>query len=175
MSLSNGHVLVLNLDYQPINICGTRRAVKLLFKGKAEIIENRGDFIRSAAFSMPRPSVIKLATFIKMPAPTLKLSRKAILARDNHRCQYCGGNSVKMTVDHIVPRKFGGRFTWENLVCACSRCNAKKGDRTPADSEMKLLRPPRRPGYIPHISYSLYRQSLQEQDWLKYLPKQLTS
>jgi len=171
----NGHVLVLNLDYQPINICGTQRAVKLLFKGKAEIIEDRGDEISSPSFSMPRPSVIKLSSQVKLPRPQLKLSRKSVLARDNYHCQYCGGNTAKMTVDHVLPRRLGGEFTWENVVCACHSCNARKGDRTLNESGLRLVRKPQRPSYIPYISYSLYRQSLKEEDWLKYLPEAIQS
>lgn len=166
----NGQVLVLNLDYQPINICATRRAIKLLFKGKAEILEDRGDLVHSPGHSMRRPSVIKLSSLVKMPRPVLKLSRKAVLARDNYHCQYCGKNSVKMTVDHVVPRTLGGRFEWENLVCACHTCNARKGNRTLRDAGISLQRQPRCPSFIPHISYTLYRQTMLEEDWQKYLP-----
>jgi 5-methylcytosine-specific restriction endonuclease McrA len=173
MVSSNGNVLVLNLDYQPINICGARRAVKLIYLGKAEILEDRGDFFLSPGMAMPHPSVIKLSYLIRRPQPELKLSRKAIFARDHYQCQYCGRNGMKMTIDHVVPRRLGGTFSWDNLVCACHACNAKKGDRTPQEASMKLVRPPDRPTFIPHVSYTLYRQSADEERWRKYLPRKL--
>lgn len=169
----NGQVLVLNLDYQPINICGIRRAVKLIFLGKAEILEDRGLVIASPSFSMPHPSVIKLQRLVHRPKLNLKLSRKAILARDSYRCQYCGRRGIKMTVDHVSPRRLGGTFAWDNLVCACHACNAKKGDRTPRESGLKLQRQPKKPSFFPQISYSLFRQSLDEEEWRKYLPEKL--
>lgn len=169
----DGNVLVLNLDYQPVNICGTRRAVKLIFLGKAEIIEDRGEMILSPGYAIPKPSVIKLSYLIRRPQPELKLSRKAVFARDHYQCQYCGRNGVKMTIDHVVPRRLGGTFSWENLVCACHSCNARKGDRTINEAGMKLIRSPEKPSFIPHISYTLYRQSINEEEWRKYLPKKL--
>jgi len=167
------NVLVLNLDYQPINICGTRRAVKLIFLGKAEIIEHNGKQLVSPGFIIPQPSVIKLSNFIKRPQPQIKLSRKAIFARDGYRCQYCGRRGVKMTIDHVIPRGLGGEFVWENLVCACQACNMKKGDRLPSDAGMKLIRQPFRPSWIPFISYALYNKSVETEQWRKYLPEKL--
>jgi len=169
----NGQVLVLNLDYQPINICGTRRAVKLLFLGKAEILEGRGTGIKTVSGLVPHPSVIKLSRLIRRPQPQVKLSRKAVLARDGFRCQYCGLRGGKMTIDHVVPRTEGGTFTWENLVCACHACNAKKGNRTPEQARMKLVRKPRKPSFIPYISYAIVDRGLGSEEWLKYLPQKL--
>ena len=165
--------MVLNLDYQPINICGMRRAVKLIYLGKAEILEDRGEFLLSPGQAIPHPSVIKLSYLVRRPQPQIKLSRKAVLARDTYRCQYCGRRGVKMTIDHVTPRRLGGTFTWTNLVCACHACNAKKGDRTPQEAGMKLLRKPQRPSFIPFVSYTLFRQSFDEENWQKYLPKML--
>ena len=174
MPSRNGQVLVLNLDYQPINICGTRRAVKLLYLGKAEILENRnGAELRAVTSSMPYPSVIKLSRLIRRPQPQVKLSRKAVLARDGYRCQYCGKRHVKMTLDHVIPRRLGGTFTWENLVCACHACNAKKGDRSPAEAGLQLLRTPKRPSFIPYISYAIVDRGLGDEEWRKYLPQKL--
>jgi 5-methylcytosine-specific restriction endonuclease McrA len=173
MASLSGNVLVLNLDYQPINICGTRRAVKLIFLGKAEILEDRGELLLSPGHAMPLPSVIKLSSLIRRPPPELKLSRKAIFARDRYQCQYCGKIGLKMTIDHVLPRRMGGMFSWDNLVCACHACNAKKGDRNPQDAGMKLLRLPEKPSFIPHISYTLYRQTMDEENWRKYLPRKM--
>jgi hypothetical protein len=73
----------------------------------------------------------------------------------------------------VVPRRLGGTFSWENLVCACHTCNARKGDRTPHEAGMKPLRPPEKPKFIPHISYTLYRQTVDEEAWKKYLPRKV--
>jgi len=173
MPSRDGKVLVLNLDYQPINICGTRRAVKLLYLGKAEILEGRGVEILHPGGSMPYPSVIKLSRLIRRPQPQVKLSRKAVLARDGYRCQYCGRRGVKMTIDHVTPRRLGGTFSWENLVCACHACNAKKGDRSPQEAGLGLIRTPQRPSFIPYISYAIVDRGLGDEEWLKYLPKKL--
>ncbi len=174
MPSRNGQVLVLNLDYQPINICGTRRAVKLLYLGKAEALENRNSqMLLSPSCSMPFPSVIKLSRLIHRPQPQVRLSRKAVLARDGYKCQYCGRRRVKMTIDHIIPRRLGGTFSWENLVCACHACNAKKGDRIPADAKMRLIRKPKRPSFIPYISYAIVDRGLGDEEWKKYLPEKL--
>jgi 5-methylcytosine-specific restriction endonuclease McrA len=173
MPSTNGKVLVLNLDYQPINICGTRRAVKLLYLGKAEILEGRDQLLFSPGGSMQYPSVIKLSRLIRRPQPQVKLSRKAVLARDGYRCQYCGRRAAKMTIDHVVPRRMGGTFSWENLVCACHACNAKKGDRSPIEAGMNLLRKPKRPSFIPYISYAIVDRGLGDEEWLKYLPQKL--
>jgi 5-methylcytosine-specific restriction endonuclease McrA len=173
MPSSDGQVLVLNLDFQPINICGTRRAVKLLFLGKAEILEGRDQKISSPSGSMPYPSVIKLSYLIRRPQPQVKLSRKAVLARDGYRCQYCGRRGMKMTIDHVVPRRLKGTFSWENLVCACHACNAKKGDRTPQEAGIALVRQPKRPAFIPYISYAIVDRGLGEEDWKKYLPAKM--
>ncbi len=173
MPSRDGQVLVLNLDYQPINICGTRRAIKLLYLGKAEILENRGRMLASPTGSMPYPSVIKLSRLIHRPQPQVKLSRKAVLARDGYRCQYCSRRGVKMTIDHVIPRRLGGTFSWENLVCACHACNARKGDRSPTEAGMKLIRHPKRPGFIPYISYAIVDNGLGDEEWRKYLPQKL--
>jgi len=149
------------------------RAIKLIYLGKAEIVEDRGEMILGPGCAMPSPSVIKLSYMIRRPHPELKLSRKAVFARDHYQCQYCGKTGVKMTLDHVVPRRLGGTFSWENLVCACHQCNAKKGDRLPQAAGLKLLRKPEKPSFIPYISYTLYRQSIDEEEWQKYLPKKM--
>ncbi|HHM01632.1 MAG TPA: HNH endonuclease [Caldithrix abyssi] len=146
-------VLVLNQNYVPISICSARKAVILLLLNKAQMIERYEDAIHSARQAMPYPSVIRLNRYIRRPYQTVSLNRKNIVKRDRNRCQYCGKNHQPMTIDHIIPRSQGGRDTWENLVCACFRCNHKKGDRTPEQAGMKLLRKPTRPTHLFYLQY----------------------
>lgn len=142
-------VLVLNQNYEPMSICPVRKAINLLYLGKAELIAAKeGQYIRSVSYAIPFPTVVRLAYYIHMPYRRIILTRKNILKRDNHRCQYCGRTGVPLTVDHVIPKSKGGEDTWENLVCACVQCNNRKGDRTPEEAGMKLLRKPMRPNPI---------------------------
>jgi len=164
MSL-NSSVLVLNQNYEPIAICNVKKAVILVYLGKAEIVESFDRQIRSVSFSMPFPSVVRLQIYIYRPYTAVILNRKNVLKRDHYTCQYCSKKNVPLTVDHIIPKQYGGKHTWENLICACVRCNNKKGNRTPEQAEMKLLKRPQKPSrlfflqfYIetPHDSWRPY-------------------
>lgn len=116
---------------------------------KAEIVEVcKGKSINSVSHSFPYPSVIRLSGFVKVPFRQIELSRKNILRRDNHQCQYCGKSKSELTIDHILPRSRGGKDTWENLVTACMPCNSKKGCRTPEEAAMPLLSKPKKPHHI---------------------------
>lgn len=165
-SVVNKRVLMLNQNYEPLTVCSARRAIVLMFQGKAEIIEKADSLmIRTVSRSYSLPSVVRLWQYRKVPHKRIMLTRKNILTRDNHRCQYCGSPRGSMTVDHVIPRRLGGRETWDNLVCACSKCNNKKGDRTPEEVDMKLLRRPTRPTYITFIQ----RNYTITQQWRPYL------
>jgi len=165
----NRSVLVLNQSYEPLDVCRVRRAVVLLYQGKAEMLENGLGFIHSANYSFPLPSVIKLAYFIKRPRPQKKLTRFEIFRRDHYTCQYCGRETRQLTLDHVIPRYRGGQHSWENVVSACVACNRRKAGRTPLEAGMRLLNHPSLPkGNIPfYIPYS-YSQTRNE--WQKYLP-----
>jgi len=163
----NRKVLVLNHNYEPLSVCNVRKAVILLYLGKAELVEARnGDLVRSVRISMPLPSIVRLSLFVRVPYKKIILSRKNILRRDSHRCQYCGRGDVPLTVDHIIPKARGGTDSWENLVCACVRCNNKKGDRTPADSHMQLHRKPFRPN---HVMFLRNFSGRVDEGWKPYL------
>ncbi len=162
-------VLVLNQNYEPLNICRARRAVVLLYRGKAEMLENGSGFIHSANATFPLPSVIRIVYLIKRPRPERKLTRLEIFNRDKYTCQYCGKETRQLTLDHIIPRYKGGEYTWENVVSACVACNRRKAGKTPEQAGMGLLcrpSPPRgnSPFYIPYH----YRQT--QSGWQKYLP-----
>ena len=151
-SVINRNVLLLNQNYEPLTVCSARRAIVLLFQGKAEMIETAdGLKIRSVTRSFDLPSVVRLWQYRKVPYKKIMLTRKNILARDGHRCQYCGSTKGPMTVDHVLPKMKNGNDSWENMVCACVKCNNKKGDRTPDKAGMTLLRIPKRPTFITFI------------------------
>ena len=117
----NRNVLVLNQDYEPIAICNAKKAIILVYLGKAEIVESYSYRIRSVSRTMPFPCVVRLQIYIYRPFKPVMLNRKNILRRDHHTCQYCGKKSGPMTVDHIIPKQYGGKHSWENLVAACKR------------------------------------------------------
>ena len=147
-------MLVLNHDYEPLSICNVRKAIILLYLGKAELIAAcDGKQLRSVYTSMPYPSIVRLSVYIRLPYKKIVLSHKNILRRDGHVCQYCGKSESMLTVDHVVPKAKGGPDTWENLVTACVTCNNKKGDRTLHDAGMKLLRKPIRPNHVMFIRH----------------------
>lgn len=141
-------VLVLNQDYQPLSICSVQRSVKLLFLDKAELLHDDPDkVIRTVDDEYSYPSVIRLRRYINLPYAKIVLSRRNIMKRDRHTCQYCGTKS-DLTLDHVLPRSRGGEDSWENLVTACNKCNVKKGNRTPDEASMPLDVEPYRPVHI---------------------------
>jgi 5-methylcytosine-specific restriction endonuclease McrA len=167
-------VLVLNSDYEPLNVCNVRRAICLVYKGKAEVLHEEspredppceGPALRSAM-----PSVVKLRHHVKRPLPELRVSRRSVFARDNYTCQYCGTMSKDLTIDHVRPKRHGGPMSWENLVACCRRCNTRKGDKTPEKAGMTLLRAPRRPRYTPYIELTQYVSGTRHRIWRDYLP-----
>jgi len=139
-------VLVLNATYEPINVCTVRRAVVLLLKDKAEVIERAGWELHSERASISRPMVIRLVAYVRIPHDThrRKITRRAVFARDGWACQYCGCRT-NLTVDHVLPRSKGGDSTWENMVAACAPCNRRKGDLTPSQAGMHPVQEPRAP------------------------------
>lgn len=137
---------MLNATYEPINVCTVRRAVVLLLKDKAELIE-RGEWqLRSASATLDRPVVIRLVSYVRVPRDPhrRKITRRAVFARDDWTCQYCGARA-NLTVDHVVPRSKGGPSSWDNIVASCAPCNRRKGDSLLRQAGMRLLRQPRTP------------------------------
>lgn len=157
-------ILVLNADYLPINVTTFKQAFKLVWKGKAEIIEDEGNILETNVKTYSKPSVIRLIKYVYVPHRKIILSRENIFKRDNNKCGYCGTNK-DLTLDHIKPRSKGGLNTWENLVTCCFPCNLKKGDRTPEQANMKLNIKPFRPNPFYFIS-QIYQN---KEDWKPYL------
>ena len=162
----NSRVLVLNQNYEPMSVCSARRALILLYLEKAEMIERNHQVVRSVSQSIPLPSIVRLSRLIHVPRKRILLNRKNIIKRDNHQCQYCGTTEGSVTVDHILPKDRGGGDTWENLVCACMKCNTKKRNRTPREAGMILLKKPRKPGYLFFIQHLV---GIPDDRWKPYL------
>lgn len=162
-------VLVLNQNYEPLDVCHARRALGLVDRGKAEVLEHAQSVLRSPSRIFRLPSVIRLVYLIRRPRPRVRLTRRELFIRDNLICQYCGVKTRDLTLDHVIPRHKGGKHVWENLVSCCRRCNHKKGGRTPDEAHMALRRRPFEPKAS---SYYLFGQYLETfADWLKFIPE----
>ncbi|MCX6130767.1 MAG: HNH endonuclease [Proteobacteria bacterium] len=160
--------LVLNAGYEPVRIVSWQKAMILLLSEKAELVKAYDSIVRSAKRTYSCPQIIKLKRYIKSFAAlagTLSYSRQNVFRRDKYHCQYCNKKMTDKlaTIDHVIPRSKGGLDTWENTVCACITCNSRKGNRTPEESQMSLIRHPKRP----NMSHAL-RELLDEfdcQEW----------
>ncbi len=145
-------VLVLNANFEPINICNIRRAMGLILSDKATMVLNGRGEIKTVKAIFPRPSVIRLEKMVSHPRIRVKLTRREVFRRDNFTCQYCGRKNIDLTIDHVIPRHMGGKHIWTNVVAACPACNHRKGGRTPVEASMRVLRQPKEPpasaGYI---------------------------
>lgn len=189
-------VLVLNRLYMAIHIISVRRAFCLLFKDLAEVVhledgqfatydfsswrevseyralhfrQEDDDWIRTVNSEIQAPRVIRLLGFEKLPRQTVKFNRRNIFARDNNQCQYCGKKyaTSELSLDHVTPRSQGGANTWENIVCACVRCNVRKGGRTPRQAHMTLIRKPEKPKRSPLLNLKLTHRKYQS--WKSFL------
>lgn len=163
----NEPVLVLNANYEPLNICTTKRAVGLMMTGKAELLVNGRGAIKTASLSFPRPSIVRLSYMVHRPRPRVKLTKREIFRRDRYACQYCGERAAILTIDHIVPRHRGGAHSWENLVTACPICNRRKGGRTPHEANMPLRSDPGEPSAS--AEYLFGRVLDTRAEWAEYI------
>ena len=159
-------ILLLNQNYEPLSVCNPQRAIRMMIKEKVETIDPNGGICHAAHSDFKLPSVLKLNYYVRMRKRDIPMTKRNVIRRDNMVCQYCGKHSVAMTIDHVIPKSLGGTDSWENLVCACSECNSKKGDRTPAQSIMLLKRRPRRPHYF---SFAISRLGMVPENWKPYL------
>ncbi len=165
----NSAVLVLNENYEPLNVCNARRAVVLVDRGKAEVVELTETVVHTTSAAIPLPSVIRLVYLIRRPRPNRKLTRKELFLRDRYTCQYCGRESRDLTIDHVFPRFRGGRHSWDNLVSACRACNHRKAGRTPEEARMRLLKAPEAPRTSSYYIVSPYIETRYE--WRKFIPE----
>ena len=177
---STGHsVLVLNRLYMAVHVVNVKRAIALLFRELAEVIDieagryvnydflswreisqlklefeqrdPQSDGLQSVHFAVESPRVIRLLTYDKVPRRGMRFNRRNVFARDGNRCQYCGKRfaTSELSLDHVRPRSQGGEMGWENIVCCCVGCNSRKGGRTPEQAGMRLVREPKRPRQHP--------------------------
>jgi 5-methylcytosine-specific restriction endonuclease McrA len=141
---SVSRALILNASYEPLCVVSTRRALLLVLDAKAELVHATDGRFRSERVAFPEPSVVRLAHYVKVPYQArIALNRRAVFARDGHRCQYCGASAEN--IDHVIPRSRGGPHAWDNVVAACRPCNSRKRDRLLDESGMKLRRKPSAP------------------------------
>jgi 5-methylcytosine-specific restriction endonuclease McrA len=124
---------------------------------KREFEPAKHDWIRTVRFDLAVPRIVRVLTFSRLAKHEVKLNRRNIFARDTNTCQFCGKrfSSSQLSIDHVIPRSRGGESTWENLVCACVKCNVKKGGRTPAEANLRLIRPPVKPRRNPVVTFKL--------------------
>ncbi len=165
-AMLNRSVLLLNQNYEPLTICNVRRAIRLIFMGKAEMVEKNSGWIHTVSQEFPIPSVIRLSRFTKVPRKRIQLNRRNLLIRDDYTCQYCGRKTHPLTIDHVIPKQYGGKDTWENLVVACLACNHKKANRTPEQAGMKLIKQPRKPHYFFYLQKII---GVKDEHWKPYL------
>jgi len=157
--------LVLNATFEPLSIVSARRAVCLVLSAKAVIVDDDGTQVHSEWLTMPGPLVIRLRYVVKVPYHRrTALSRRAVFARDDHRCQYCGG--IADSIDHVMPRSRGGMHVWENVTAACRGCNLRKRDRTPEEAGMLLTSKPHAPRELAWIAVSVGRMP---EAWKQYV------
>jgi 5-methylcytosine-specific restriction endonuclease McrA len=163
----NAPVLVLNANFEPINVCNTRRAVGLILLGKADLVMNGRGYIQTVQQTIPIPSVIRLEQMIHRPRLQVRLTRREVFRRDKYTCQYCGRRSNDLTVDHVWPKHLGGEHTWTNVVAACPSCNHRKGGRQLAEAQMRLLQPPLEP---PSNAFYIFGRHLEENhEWEQFI------
>lgn len=188
-------VLVLNKHYMALRIIGVRRAFSLLCRDLAEVIScddgsyanydfhswreisemrrnfeaHKHDWITTVNFDIAVPRVIRLLFYDRIPNKSIKFNRRNLFARDNNSCQYCGRKfpTSELSLDHVIPRRLGGESSWENIVCACMKCNVKKGGRTPSQAHMKLIKSPAKPKKHPVIHVHLRHERYQS--WKQFL------
>jgi 5-methylcytosine-specific restriction endonuclease McrA len=157
--------LVLNASFEPLCVVSTRRALLMVLDQKAELVHMTGRQFHSERAVFAEPSVVRLAHYVRVPYQArIALNRRAVFARDNHRCQYCG--SAAENIDHVIPRSKGGPHAWDNVVAACRPCNSRKRDRLLEDSGMKLRRVPSIPR---ERSWILVASGTVQPDWEPYL------
>jgi 5-methylcytosine-specific restriction endonuclease McrA len=199
-SALDSKVLVLNRLYMAVRVISARRAFCLLCRDLAEVIHvddgqflnydfaswtevsqlareyerDRHDWVSTVRFDVAVPRIVRLLGYDRLPEQRVKLNRRNLFARDRNRCQYCGHHfpTNELSIDHVRPRSQGGGDSWENLVCACIRCNARKGGRTPDQALMKLIRQPVQPKRNPLIAlrlgsdrYASWKQFLDNAYW----------
>lgn len=185
-------VLVLNRLWQAVNICTVKRGLSLLYQGHAQVVLKEGEtfhtfgfedwkdlsiemtteedeVVRTVSFKLKIPRVILLCFYDRLSMNKVKFTRRNIFARDGNRCQFCGKrfDTKELSLDHVLPKSRGGLTTWDNIVCSCSSCNARKGGGTLRETNMRLVRKPRKPRWHPFIMVSF--RKVRHESWNHFL------
>ena len=182
----NSPVLVLNRFFFPIDTTNVKRAFLMLYGGAAKAVnlnyetfdfnswseistKHDDDSIKTVSAIIKIPRVIMVIRYDKVPSKEVRFNRYNIFKRDKSTCQYCGTSLPKseLTIDHILPKSLGGKTTWENVVCACSKCNRKKGCKTLLASNMKLMNKPIKPTW--ELLSNLYIKTTTYKEWKPFL------
>jgi len=163
--------LVLDQGYQPHRVISWQRAVLMLFDGKVEVVEEYDEDIRSVSITIKMPAVVRLLRAVRRSKPAVKFTRINVASRDDFRCQYCGQKRSlkKLTYDHVIPKARGGRTCWENIVMACYGCNSAKGNRTPEEAGLTLLKKPIKPRHLPYVPFRIDRSTSVPDAWASWL------
>ena len=177
--------LVLNRNWQPVNVATVTRALVLLWNESARVVDPfdyqlydwedwsklrplDGDrFVQGVRFRLRVPEVITLTDFDRLPATAVTFSRRNIFKRDHFTCQYCGKQPgvEELTLDHVIPRAQSGESRWDNCVLACLDCNHRKADRTPEQAKMRLRKQPIQPTWNP--LYAAHERRIES--WSKFI------
>ena len=164
--------LLLNATFEPLRVISWQKAITLVCQGKVEIIDVYNREIRGVTISFKLPSILRLLKFVRLRKghDTVKFSRANIFARDNYSCQYCGDKfrSEDLTFDHVMPAAHGGKKTWENIVTACIDCNNEKANRTLDGADMRLIKKPEKPRWMPTVTITIGLKNTPE-SWRDYL------
>ena len=165
--------LVLNATYEPLQIISWRRAVRMLFQDKVEVVAEYDREIRSVSLTLRMPSVLRLLHYVRVRPhhSRVRFSRANIYARDHHTCQYCRGRFTvaQLTYDHVIPVARGGQKTWENIVTCCVGCNRRKGNRTPEEAALGLLKKPTAPNGFHHKIRLQLQQRRPPDSWRDFI------
>lgn len=141
--------IVLNGDYTYLNTVSWKRAIRLVMKGKSEVLKYTNRVCRCAGGKCVKiPMIIKLIKVIRMIYKNkVPFSKRNVMVRDQYKCSYCG-STRNLTIDHIIPKARGGKSSFENCTTACKPCNNRKGSRLPSEAHMFM----QKQAYAPTIS-----------------------
>jgi len=186
----NSNVLVLNRLWQAVNLCSARRAFVLLYQGHAQVVSTGAaqfhtlnfdqwvesadeadaeERVRTVSLNIRVPKVILLMFFDRLPSKEVKFTRHNVFERDEHTCQYCAQrfDSSRLNLDHVIPRERGGPTSWDNIATSCFPCNSRKGNRTPAEAHMRILRKPKKPAWRPFLHVN--HRTKADESWRHFL------
>ena len=166
----NAAVLVVDIGFRPLRVVSWKKAICDLFLGKVEIVEySRDRTIQGVNQTWPLPAIVRVMKNFPRNKIRVKFSRINIYTRDGFKCQYCGHRfeTEGLNYDHVIPRSQGGKTNWENIVTCCLPCNTKKGNRTPDQARMTLLRTPKRPKYLPLVTVNMGTKQIPV-EWMPY-------